>query len=394
MLTQTFALADLVALERAGFHVEIFTLRKRADTVQQPEVKMFQDRIHHAPLCSWAFVRANLQAWGCPVTWRLFVEIVAGTLARPAELFKTLIVFPQAIYFADFLRHTGTHHIHAAWASYPATMAWVISELVGLPFSFSAHAYDIYMVRSLLKQKIERARFVVTCAETNRQALICMGGKESGTKIHLHRHGVDLERFASQATPSRKPDGGWQILACGNYYPYKGFEYLVSACGLLRDRGYSFECTIVGHGVEKTRLEQQIQRLGLDAVVRLVPPMLQPQLALRYRQADLFVHPAVIAKNGDRDVIPNVLVEAMASGVPVVSTSLAGIQELVQDGVNGVLVSPGDPQALVEAMISLMQNCQKREKLVKAAKQSVTEAYDRHKNAEGFIQTFRAHIAF
>lgn len=127
-------------------------------------------------------------------------------------------------------------------------------------------------------------------------------------------------------------------------------------------------------------------------MVHLLPPIPQSRLSEQYRKADLFVHPSVVLRDGNRDVIPNVMVEAMASGIPVVSTRISGIKELIQENKNGILISPGDPKGLAKAISSLMQDSGKREQLVEAAKQTVLNAYDRRKNAEGLISTFMTHI--
>jgi glycosyltransferase involved in cell wall biosynthesis len=291
------------------------------------------------------------------------------------------------------MREKGIQHIHAAWASYPATAAWIASELTGIPFSFSSHAYDIYKVQFLLREKIQRARFVVTCAEANRTALLSLAGEEARRKIHVHRHGVDLSRFYPLSPSIPKGEKVRQILACGNLVPYKGFNYLISACKILHEQGHRFVCSIVGEGPEQKRLTQQIHQLGLSSQVRLVAPMPQRELADQYRKADLFALPCVVARDGNRDVIPNVLVEAMASGIPVISTRLPGILELIQDGEDGVLVPSGDPKVLAESISALIGDGSKRERLAKAAKQKVAEEYDRRKNAEGLIRTFMSHIS-
>jgi glycosyltransferase involved in cell wall biosynthesis len=248
------------------------------------------------------------------------------------------------------------------------------------------------MVRSLLQEKMQRAQFVVTCAETNRDELVRIGGEDVRDKIHVHRHGVDLERFHPPSSCS-KPQPVWQLLACGFLASYKGFEHLVSACELLHQQGYTFLCTIIGEGPEHGRLTRQIQQARLSSQVRLLPPMPQSELVEWYHQANVFIHPSVVTKQGNRDVIPNVLVEAMASGVPVISTRLAGIQELIQADENGLLVSPGDPHALAEAIVTLMQDDKKRQRLVEAAKQSVAEDFDRYRNAEALVRTFATSIS-
>lgn len=390
---QTFAVGDFIELDRAGFQIEIFTLQGQEGSFQQPETKVFRNRVHRAFLFSPVLLWENLKAWCKPGTWRLFFQIIAGTRTQSRELLKTCFLFSQAIYFARLIKRKRIQHIHAAWASYPATAAWIASELTGIPFSFSSHAYDIYMVRSLLREKIERSRFVVTCAEANREALIDLGGKNTGSKIYVHRHGADLERFRPVLPSLQKSKHTWRILACGFLAGYKGFGYLVGACALLRDQGHQFECLIIGQGPQRNRLLQLIEEKGLAQQVRIIPPMPQPQLAERYHEADVFVHPSVVTTTGNRDVIPNVLIEAMASGTPVISTRLSGIQELIEDGESGILVPSGDPKALAEAISSLMQDGVKREQLVKAAQDAVATRFDRRKTAEGLVRTFVTHVS-
>jgi colanic acid/amylovoran biosynthesis glycosyltransferase len=389
---QNFAVGDFIALHRAGFRIEIFTLQGQRGSFQQPETEIFQNRVHRAFFLSTLLLWENIKACSRPVTWRVLFQIVAGTLAHPIELLKNCFLFPQAIYFSRLVKQKEIKHIHAAWASYPATAAWVVSELTGIPFSFSSHAYDIYKVRSLLREKIERSQFVVTCAETNLRALLEVGGKDAGSKIYVHRHGTDLERFCPTVPPGQKAEPVWHILACGVLDDYKGFDHLVGACALLKDQGCEFECLIIGEGPRRKHLVRQINQSGLSQQVRIIPPMPQTKLAARYQKADVFVHPSVVTKNGNRDVIPNVLVEAMASGTPVISTRLSGIQELIQDGKNGLLVPSGDPKALAEAISSLMKDSLRRGQLVKEAHATVASAYDRRRNAVGLIRTFVTHV--
>jgi colanic acid/amylovoran biosynthesis glycosyltransferase len=390
---QMFPLGDLMALAAAGFELHIFTLRGRWGSIEQEEAQAFTRCLHRAPLASWTMLREVAMAFRRPATWRLFLKVVASASPRPAEVVKSLVLFPQAVYFARLARQHGIRHLHAEWASYPATAAWIASELTGIPFSFSAHAYDIYMTQTLLREKLLRARFVATCANVNREALVGIGGAEVAETVHVHRHGVDLTRFRPDGRrPAASPAPPLRILTCGTMYPYKGFGHLVAACRILLERGHRFTCTIVGEGPERRRLERQIKQGGLGEHVRLVPPMTQVELSRQYREATLFVLASVVTRDGNRDVIPNVLVEAMASGVPVVSTRLAGIQELIQDGVHGVLVPPGDSRALADAIGSLMADAGRRERLVQNARQRVVDEYDRRKNADGLIRTFRRHL--
>lgn len=389
---QTFCVADLAALERVGFEVEIFTLLGPKGSMQQPEVAQLRAPVHRVPVATWSFWREVGQALRHPRAWQLWGRLMWAARTSPAELVKALVLFPQGLYLASRMQARGIQHVHAAFASYPATIAWMIAELVGLPFSFSAHAYDVYKVQTLLTEKIRLARFVHTCAEVNRQELLRLAGPGVRDKIHVHRHGVDLQRFKPAARTTREPQAPWRLLACGNLVPQKGFEYLVAACERLQQHGDRFTCTIIGEGPEGDTLARQVHQAGLASAVRFLPPVPQPQLADHYRQADLFVMPAVVAKNGERDVIPNVLVEAMASGTPVVATYMPGIQELVQDGVNGALVPCAHPQALAEAISAVMGDEGKRQHLRQSALRVIRDVYDRRRNAAALMQTFMHYV--
>lgn len=388
---QTFALADLGSLSRAGFDIDVFALLGGRGTVEQREARAFEGRVVRASLTSWTVVRDVVTAMRRPLAWRILRRLVGATATQPVELAKSFVLFTHAVHFAAAARRRGIQHVHAGWASYPATAAWIVSELTGIPFSFSAHAYDIYKVQTLLPEKIAHARFVVTCAETNRRALLEIAGDAHAGKMHVHRHGVDLALF--RPVGNGRPAGGtWRLLACGVLAPYKGYDVLLTACEALKRRGHAFTCTIIGEGPEHARLSARIKDAGLSAQVRIRPPVPQAELARHYRHADVFVHPSVVMRDGNRDVIPNVMVEAMASGVPVVSTRLAGIEELIRDGENGVLIAPGDAERLADAIAALMQDPRRRARLADAGKRAVADGYDRRANARDLVQTFRTHV--
>jgi glycosyltransferase involved in cell wall biosynthesis len=256
------------------------------------------------------------------------------------------------------------------------------SRLCGVPFSFTAHAKDIY-VRALnpgdlLQTKMRRAKFVVTCVEANQKLLAALGVK--GTPIYNIYHGLDARQFAPRAGAAEEPATP-VLLSVGRLVEKKGFPVLIEACRLLKDKGYQFQCQIIGApGPCAEQVASLIRELRLEETIRLRPSVTQEELREVYRQATLFALPCQIAGNEDRDGIPNVLVEAMASGLPVVSTNISGIPELIESGVNGLLAPQKDARALADAIAELLDAPALRRKLGAAAREKVCRMFDAESN--------------
>jgi glycosyltransferase involved in cell wall biosynthesis len=224
--------------------------------------------------------------------------------------------------------------------------------LTGLPFSFTAHAYDIYLQPQSLDRKLAEARFAVTVSAYNRQYLLDhFGSPGAEGKLHVIYPLIDLEHFPPRSAPP--PAGSpLSIVAIGRLTEYKGFIYLVEACRLLKERGVALCCQIVGEGEDRPELEAAIARYGLQAEVKLLGSLPYNQVPPLLEQATAFALPCVIAHNGDRDGMPIVLIEAMAREVPVVSSDVIGLKELVRPAV-GHLVPPRNPAALADALQKL-----------------------------------------
>jgi glycosyltransferase involved in cell wall biosynthesis len=280
--------------------------------------------------------------------------------APPRKVFMRDLLLAVAL--ADrLLEAADVRHLHAHFAHGTTTVTWYASMITGLPFSFTAHARDIYVEHlnpaGLLQRKLRAARFVVTCTETNRRHLEHLA---EGVSVRRIYHGLNAEftRMVGAGGPVASPNGRFRVLAVGRLVAKKGFDVLVDACALLAAQGIPVEAVIVGQPAPPEpevgpELEAQIATLGLAGRVRLVGSMAQSELYEEYRLASAFCLPCRIAETGDRDGIPNVLVEAMACGVPVVSTNVSAIPELVTSGSNGLLVPPEDPRAVADALLQL-----------------------------------------
>jgi glycosyltransferase involved in cell wall biosynthesis len=281
----------------------------------------------------------------------------------------------EAIFLAYGLIHTGVRHLHAHFADTTTQVAMLASMMTGIPFSFTCHAKDIYLGDPEdLTRKIKRAKFVVTCTSANVTYLQQLVGEAEARKINVVYHGVDVEKFSpGEPTERGSPP---QILSVGRLVEKKGFPELLRACAILRSKGHDFRCLIIGEGPERPVLEKQIRHLELTDIVSIPGARSHEEVLDAYRHADVFALPCQVLKNGDRDGIPNVLLEAMAVGLPVVTTPVSGIPELVRHGENGILIPERNHRSLASALEKLLLDADLRLRLGKAARLSVVRDFD------------------
>jgi glycosyltransferase involved in cell wall biosynthesis len=299
---------------------------------------------------------------------RTIAAIVWGHRSKPSALGKSLAVVPQSLAFAEHMRRAGVTHIHANWATYPATAALLISRATGIPYSFSGHATDIFVHRAMLGEKIAGARFVITCTEHNR-AYLGRIAAEHAARIQTIYHGVDLARFARNGV-ARSRD---LVLAVGTLRACKGLEELIQAIAILRDRGRTVHLDVIGEGEERPQLEAMIRSLSLDDRVRLVGYLPQEELVPMYHRASVVALPAHLE---DHFGIPNILIEGLAAGTPVVCTKLPSLTELVEHEKTGLFVPERDPLALADAIIRLIDQPAFAEELAAEGHRRVASKFD------------------
>lgn len=295
---------------------------------------------------------------------------------------KTVLHFAEGVWATWVLKEDGVDHIHAHFADRAATVALVVSRLLGKSYSLTAHANDIYVAPVLLNEKIKNAKFTTTCTSYNKTYL----EKISGCDIELIYHGIDIGSFKD--TTNREADQTPLILSVGQLKEKKGFHYLVEACRILKDKGYVFKCEIIGEGPYRSELEELIKNRGMQDSIELKGALPLEEVLARYQRAIIFVLACVVASNNDRDGIPNVILEAMAHRVPVVSTSISGIPEVVQNNHNGLLVDPENPHMLSEALISLLESKKIRTEFGLNGQKTVMEQFDLEQNTRKLVELF------
>jgi len=380
VLEETFILGEILELERQGMAIEIFSLRLPPPTAHQREAGLLVSRTHYSPylwdrriwfsLLEFLSERPRVLA---AAAW----ELLRDNRDDLRCLVRSAVMIPKALFFARTMRRKGIKHVHAHWATYPAAVAAFIARLLGLTYSVTAHAYDIYTEQRprALARRLGRAAFVATCSKANREYLqeILVG---RAAAVHEVYHGVDTSRFRARGEPAAS--GRVEILAgCGTLDPRKGLRFLIDACAIVKDRGLPFSCRIVGSGPELPSLRKQAQERGLAGIVNFLPPVPQEELVRHYQQCDIFVQPSIVCANGDKDVIPNCLLEAMACGLGVIATRVSSIPEVIEDGREGLLVPERDPRAIAAALTALMQDEPLRKRLGENARRRVAEELDR-----------------
>ncbi|MBV8379053.1 MAG: glycosyltransferase family 4 protein, partial [Verrucomicrobia bacterium] len=246
-------------------------------------------------------------------------------------------------------------HLHIHFAGLVSRTAWWIKRLFGVTYSFTGHANDIFCPkpdqRVGLSDLVQEASFVVVVSDFGANWLR-RNFPESATKVHRIYNGLDLSLFKPAA-----PGGGpVRLLSVGRLIEKKGFRFLIESCRLLRSTGFHFVCQIVGEGPERHRLDELIREYQLSGMVQLMGPLPQTELVDLLAQSSLFVFPAIRDSLGDTDNLPTVLIEAMASRLPIVATEVAGIPEIVQHNENGILVPEKDPTELAKAIRLLAGN--------------------------------------
>jgi colanic acid/amylovoran biosynthesis glycosyltransferase len=306
--------------------------------------------------------------------------------ARLACLAHFLVACDWAAHLSRRATAEPVAAIHAQWAHSGASIAMYGAWLLGVPFSFTGHAADLFRERVALKDKIRRAWFIGCISEFHRTFYLDLGARPE--QLELVYCGIDPTHFAPRTGP--RPPGPPHILSSARLVPKKGLAHLIEACRILRDRGVAFRATIGGSGPLEAELRAQVEAAGLaDRLTLTGQAITQEQIPAFMHSGDLYCLPCVRAPDGDIDGLPQMLMEAMACGLPVVSTRIAGIPDLVRDGQTGLLVEPGDPVALADALEHLLAHPELAARLAQAGRAHVLETFDLATCLEPLLQRYR-----
>ena len=388
-LSETFIAQELLALERAGLTLSIFSLRKPTDAKVHPvhreiaaSVSYLPEYLHEQPL---RVLKAWWKARRLPGYRRARATWLSDLRRDPTR--NRVRRFGQALVLAIELPR-GIDRLYSHFIHTPGSVTRYASLLTGLPWSCSAHAKDIWTTPDWeLAGKLDSAEWTVTCTQVGRDRLASLAA-DAGS-VHLSYHGVDLERFPRFTTARRPRDGRdaadpVRLLSVGRAVEKKGFDLLLAALAQLpRDLAWSW--THIGGGERLATLRQQAAQLDIATRLRFLGAQAQEAVLAEYRAADLFVLPCRIAEDGDRDGLPNVLMEAQSQGLCCVSTRVSSIPELILEGSTGLLVPPDDPGALAVALREAIGDPALRSRLGAAGEARVRSAFDHEVCTDGIL---------
>jgi glycosyltransferase involved in cell wall biosynthesis len=397
LTSQPFVVNELIAVQDAGHDVVVLPLYAgEAGGVRHGTFARFQPAVVlPAPLCDVPTAGLALRVL-LRHPWRSFRALAGLHRAAGTSLWSHLrlaAVTPKALAAAWRLRRLGVERIHAHFANQTADCAAIAGSVAGVPFSFTAHAYDIYSTaprqrNATLDWKLKRAARVFAVSDYARDLLRGRLPAADRDRVSTAYVGIPTALFRPEPPPPE--DDRLRLVCVARFQEKKGLDTLVEACGLLRDRGVRFGLQLIGDGPERPALEAQVRRLALEPYVEMPGPQPQEDVAAALKASHLFVMPCRRDRSGDMDGIPTVFMEALATARPVVSCAVSGVPELVRDGETGLLVPPDDAAALADAVERLAADPVLRARLGAQGRVLVERQHDQDRNARRVVELLTA----
>lgn len=383
--SETFIVREIHALLKRGADVRIISLKRGAEAFVQSDAEVLLDRVFYS--LPWhrnvaGVCRQLLRQPAVTVSFPLM--LVRKLWRNPAALAKSLVAWFRTLGLLRDVAAFAPDHVHAHWATYASTAAFAISKHIGRPFSFTAHAHDIYLDDHLMNEKLAAASFVAAISHFNREFIRRRYAAAANARIEIVHCGVPARELHGA------DHGGRLVLSVGRLDEIKGFPVLLDACRLLKDQGVDFRCEIIGDGPLRSVLRDRVAALDLGTHVAMLGARPSQEVKQKLAGASVFVLASQRSRQGNMDGIPVALMEAMASGTPVVSTEVSGIPELVEDGRTGLLVAPGDPAALARAIRRLFEDETLRARCIEGAVRKVRYEFDADTEGERLLGIIRS----
>jgi colanic acid/amylovoran biosynthesis glycosyltransferase len=377
--SETFIFREVVTLQSMGLDLSVYTLYGPAAGSLSPEMRDWPGPVERLGSRHMRRIPESIGYWRQrrpDLVRRLYRNFFVRRHSGLEKTGESLWAFFCAFDLARRFERAGVEHIHAPWAGGPATAAWIASQLTGIPFSFTARAWDIYPPDVWIHDKIRDAALVRS--ETGRGVEV-LDKLAPGfrAKLFLTYNGVPLSAPELSPVAMEPP---YNLLALGRFVGKKGYDYLLKACAMLAADGFDFRLTLAGDGPKRRALERLCRRLNLDGRVSFPGFVSYEKVPDLFRRADVFVMPSVVHLSGDRDGIPLVLMEALLHRVPVVATSVSGIPELIQNHDTGVLIPQKNEQAIADAVKNLCADREHALQLAETGRRKILDTFEPGRN--------------
>lgn len=390
--SETFVFREVVNLRRMGLPLSVFSLYGELVEGLSAEMQQTSRDVERLGIPFVKRAPAELLHWlrrdrtsTMRVLRTFFARRWKGIEKSGESLWAMLCGFRLARRFLE----EGIEHIHAPWASGPATAAWTASKLSGIPFSFTARAWDIYPPDSLLREKLNDAAFVRSETRTNIPYLVSHCGGDA-QKIYLTYNGVPLSARQEAPVAMEPP---YQLLALGRFVGKKGYDYLIQACRTLAEARLDYHLTLAGDGPRMRQLKSLARRLGVSDRISFPGFVKYDDVPRLFDSTDVLVMPSVVHSSGDRDGIPTVIMEALMHRVPVIATDVSGISEVIEDGKTGVLIPQKDSVAIAHGVQALVADRERALTLAEAGRGRVLRQFDPEQNHAKVLDLYVRSIA-
>jgi glycosyltransferase involved in cell wall biosynthesis len=379
VLSQTFCDTEMLELERRGVELVLASMYPPKTEVRHEYLARLRAPVHYAP------EKAALEELvrNAKRNRRWPDRPIAEHERKYGADYKAALRARNALFFVDLFEREAVRHFHVHFANRAAHTAMFVKAISGISFSITAHGQDFMTDlgnEELLREMCASAEFVGAETDYSRD-LLAAQCPESAAKIFRVYNGIELRKFAAPAEPQQS-SSSLRLLSVGRLVEFKGFDVLIDACAELRERGIEFICDIIGTGPLREQLEARTAEHGLNNDVRFAGEQSQDNVLAALNACDVFVLASTTDARGASDVFPTVIAEAMSSAKPVVSTTIAGIPELVVHGETGLLVPPGDSHALAIAIAQLSADAALRERFGGAGRQRIETEFNIEKTIE------------
>lgn len=395
-LSETFIQREILALLNSGMNINIFADQMTEDDLLDDNTKIlsekttylqYSEQVKFGDYKKYFFLRNPI------AFFNVFLFILA-TKYNQFKNYKTdLEIFNKSLYLAWKLNENKINHIHSPWANFNAYLSLLAAKLLDIEYSVQARAYDIHRnnVPHPKEQILENSSFIITNSKYNFNHIKTIIGKDKYKRIKIIYNGLNIRKFSKSGKYSNR-DPIFKILTVSRITEQKGIIYLLKACKLLKAKKINFKCEIVGPFTDdeySKNVKKLHNHLKLKKHVFFLGALSNDKVRQKYRQSDAVVLPCIIVnKTGNKDITPNTLLEAMAMKLPVISTNITAIPEIIDNGINGILVPPEDEIELANAIIELSSNKELRTFLGKNARKKIIKQFDISKNIKKYIELF------
>ena len=387
--TEYFILNEILELEKRGFNIFILVLQKQKRFLHILKDKNLKSPVIYLPrvFCFLPFLSLFIY----PISILRFSSFsIRPFFSIPLVPFiKQTRNYCISLYFLKKLKDRKIEHIHAHFAFIASEIGCLLSRQLGVKFSFTAHAQDIYLNPAYkLNQLLREASFAITCTKYNRDYIDKVTGNKNN-KLAVVYHGIDITKWQVNTTNRKLSNPKIRILSVARLVEKKGLLFLLRAIKLLIDKGYRAHCTIIGKGPLRKKMEKYVKDFGLYNYVDIPGFLPQSELKQYFINADIFILPCIVAENKDRDGLPNVILEAMVMGVPVISTNISAIPEVIEHRETGFLVREKDEQAIVNTITELWNDRKLYMKISEDSKRKIFKEFSIERSTDELVTIFR-----